>query len=156
MEVGQKPMIVSVPHTGTRFLKERLAIKDHIHTHTRCGTVLKRVKNRQLIAPLRAPADVWGSWCRRAGEKEPLMWAPSFFAAWFVMYALDLTFGVDFICIDKQEDARITDWSIVGAKEPKYARGKLHGVDLSVLFSIPFLQQHYPSMSAYDVVARDG
>ena len=142
------PIIVSIPHTGTRFLKERLGIEDHVHTHTNWNALWKQIHNRSLIAPLRNPTSVWRSWCRRRDDGDVLRWAPHFFASWYVMHTLDQMLDVEFVCIDKQEDQRITDWGKVGDADQSHAGWKLHRVDLRVLYKIPFVQRHYPSWRA--------
>lgn len=139
------PIIVSIPHTGTRFLKDRLDIEHHIHTHTNWVTLYERVKNKHIIVPLRNPSTVWRSWCRRKDEEEVLNWAPQFFASWYIMHTLDQLFDLDIICIDKQVDERITDWGKVGDSDNSHAKWKLHKVDLRVLYKIPLVQRNYGS-----------
>ena len=140
-----KPIVVSVPHTGTRFLKERLSIEEHVHTNTNWDALYRRVKNRKLIVPLRNPSTVWRSWCRRRDDRDPLSWAPSFFSAWYMMHTLDQLFDLDIICIDKQEDERITDWRRIGNADQDHANWKLHKADLRVLYKIPLVYRNYPS-----------
>jgi hypothetical protein len=137
------PIIVSIPHTGTRFLKERLGIDAHVHTSTNWDAVYRQARNRQVIAPLRKPTDVWRSWCRRRDDGDPLRWAPHFFSAWYIMHALDMLFDVDFICVDKQDDPRIDDWEPFGGSDQSHAGWKLHRVDLRVLYKLPFVYNNY-------------
>ena len=114
------PIIVSVPHCGTRFLKERLGIKDHVHTTKEWNSLVRRVANRKIIVPLRKPVDVWRSWCRRhEGRNFPYA---GYYLAWGALQALDYQFDLDVICVDKQEDPRITDWSKVGDGDASRAR----------------------------------
>ena len=139
------PIIVSIPHTGTRFLKERLGIEEHIHTHTNWRTLWGRVENRTIIAPLRRPDHVWRSWCRRRDGPEIANWCGSFFMAWGIMHTLDQMMEVEFVCLDKKEDPRISDWSRIGDGDSYHARWKLHKADLRSLYKLPFVHRHYPS-----------
>jgi hypothetical protein len=61
------------------------------------------------------------------------------------MHTLDQLFEIDYICIDKQEDPRITDWKKIGDDDGDHARWQLHKVDLRVLYKIPFVHRHYSS-----------
>lgn len=139
------PIIVSIPHSGTRFLKKRLGIEEHVHTHTNWNTLLKRVRGRTIISPLRNPDAVWRSWCRRRNvelDKFPLI---EFAAGWYVMHTLAQMFEVDFIPVDKQEDRRIRDWSKVGDRDESAALWKAHRIDLRALYKLPYVQEHYGS-----------
>lgn len=59
------------------------------------------------------------------------------------MHTLDQIFDIDYICIDKQDDRRIADWSKVGDADQSHAKWKMHRVDLRVLYKIPFVNRHY-------------
>jgi hypothetical protein len=54
-------------------------------------------------------------------------------------------YEVDFICIDKCNDPRITDWSKVGDDDGSHSHWKLHKTDLRPLYKLPFVQRHYGS-----------
>lgn len=139
-------IIVSVPHTGTRFLQDRLGVEKYVHTHSNWVHLHERIHDKQIIAPLRKPKDVWRSWCRRRdGGQDVLDWAQHFFAAWYVLHTIDQLYDVDFICVDKRDDERIEDWSSVGEDEKSHPLWKHHRADLRVIYKIPFVHRHYPS-----------
>ena len=138
-------IIVSVPHSGTRFLQERLGVEKYVHTTDNWVHLHKRVLNKKIIVPLRRPHKVWRSWCRRRPDKNPLIWSPHYFAAYYILHTLDQMYDLDFICVDKQDDPRITDWSPVGESDASHAGWKLHEVDLRVLYKIPYVHKYYPS-----------
>lgn len=136
-----KPIIVSVPHCGTRFLMERLDIKEHVHTHTKWSTLWERTEGRSLIVPMREPAKVFRSWCRRHDPKEfPF---GEFFMAYGQLHALDQMCELDVIPIDHCADSRITDWSPVGDGDESRADWKLHKVDLRAIHKLPIVEQWY-------------
>lgn len=137
------PIIVSVPHSGTRFLKERLDIEDHVHTHTKWNTLWERTEGRSLIVPIREPADVFRSWCRRHDPKAfPF---GEFFMAWGQLHALDQMCELDVIAVDQCTDLRITDWRKVGEGDNSRADWKLHKIDLRAVHKLPIVERHYGS-----------
>lgn len=142
------PIIVSVPHTGTRFLKARLGLQDHAHANTRWQMLWDRIEGRDVIVPLRDPSVVWRSWCRRHPGQHVLNWFGHFMAGWFNVNALDQMMEIDFICIDKQEDPRITDWTPVGDEDGSAAEWKLHKADLRSLYYLPFVTRHFGSSAS--------
>lgn len=109
------------------------------------NTILEQVKDKHIIVPMRKPDTVWRSWCRRRAEKQVLNWVEDFFLAYGIMHTFDQMFDLDFICIDKQEDPRITDWGKVGDEDSSDATWKLHKVDIRHLYKLPFVQRHYAS-----------
>lgn len=143
-----EPIIVSIPHTGTRFLCERLGVEKRVHTHSKWESLYSQVEGKHIIAPLRNPPDVWESWARRknppgtehSAKMEPFPYA-TFFSAWYNMHTLDMMFDVDFICVDKCEDHRITDWSPVGHGD----KGTVvrPATELRPLYYLPFVRRHY-------------
>lgn len=144
-------LIVSVPHCGTRFLKERLGIEKHIHTTSRWDSLHKACAGKELIVPLRNPVDVWRSWCRR---NNPHMFPyAQFYLAWGALQMLDLTYSLDVICIDKQEDQRISDWGKVGDEDASRANWNLLKVDQRHLQLLPIITRHYGSKSFQREVA---
>jgi hypothetical protein len=141
-----KPIIVSVPHSGTRFLIERLGIEDHVHTHIAWDTLWERTEGRSIVVPLRSPVDIFRSWCRRHDPKSfPF---GEFFMAWGFLHALDQMVDLDVICVDHCADPRITDWSKVGDGDGSRADWKLHKVDLRALYKLPIVHRHYGAWSA--------
>lgn len=138
-------IIISVPHTGTRFLKERLGIHEHCHTNANWRHIERQVHGKQIVTPLRNPSDVWRSWCRRRHRDDLTKWVAQFFVSWGVLHTLDQMYDIDYICIDKCEDPRIDDWSKVGDKDESVADWRPHGIDLRPLFKLPLVQEHYSS-----------
>ena len=135
-------IVVSVPHCGTRFLKERLGIADHVHTTHEWGSLLERVDGRSIIVPLRNPVAVWRSWCRRHNPR--LFPYGEFFCAWGALQTLAITRpDIDVICVDKCSDVRITDWSKVGDDDGSRAGWNLLKVDLRCLHKLPLVATHY-------------
>ena len=131
-------IIVSIPHTGTRFLQARLGVEKSVHTISKWDSLYNQVKDKQIIAPLRSPPVVWKSWARR--KKAPFPYA-EFFSAWHNMHALDLLFEVDFICLDKRDDPRIADWEPIGQDDPgPYG---LPLIELRPLYFLPFVRRHF-------------
>jgi hypothetical protein len=70
---------------------------------------------------------------------------PQFFVAFAVMHTLDQLHDIDFICVDKQNDPRIDDWSTVGHNDGDHAHWKLHDIDLRILYKLPFVERFYGS-----------
>ena len=133
-----EPIIVSIPHTGTRFLQERLGVEKSVHTITKWSSLYHQVEGKQIIAPLRHPTNVWKSWARRM--REPFPYA-EFFSAWYLMHTLDMLFDVDFICLDKRDDPRITDWTPIGHDD--FGPYGLPLIELRPLFFLPFVRRHF-------------
>lgn len=139
------PIIVSVPHCGTRFLKERLGIEEHAHTHLDWDKLWDKTEGRTVVVPLREPAEVFRSWCRRHDPKKfPY---GEFFLAWGHLHTLDQMIDLDVICVDLCRDERITDWSKVGDDDNSRADWKLHRADLRSLHKLPIVKRHYGSWS---------
>jgi hypothetical protein len=118
-----------------------LDIEDHVHIGPDWNVLLDRTRGRHVVVPLRNPSDVWRSWCRRnAPDKFPYS---QFFIAWGCLHALDQLRDLDVVCIDKQEDQRVSDWSEVGGEDSGVANWKLLKVDLRPLFELPIVKRHY-------------
>jgi len=138
-------IVVSVPHSGTRFIKKRLGIADHVHTNAPWKALWEQVEGRDIIVPLRSPSDVWRSWCRRWPDKDVLKWAGGFFVSWTVLHTLDQMCELDVICVDKQQDPRITDWRAEGDQDASNGNWKLHKVDLRPLHKLPIVERNFGS-----------
>lgn len=134
---------MSVPHTGTRFLKERLGIDAYYHVWLKWPDVMRRAWGASKVyVPLRHPEDVYKSWIKRErlGDKSgPWRW----YMAWYTLQALDDRLDLDVICVDKQEDPRIKDWERVGFREPPAKQTHFHDVRWDVLFQLPIVSRHY-------------
>ena len=137
----KKPVIVSVPHTGTRFLKSHFNA-DHVHTMYPWNELLERLEGYDhLIVPLRHPKEVWESWCRRDKFNNPHRIA-IWYACWWNLHALSLVTDLDVICIDKKDDERIKDWKIVG-HDPGYSKYARVDIALSTLWHLPIVAENY-------------
>ena len=137
-------IIVSVPHTGTRFLAERLGIKDRVHTVFPWENILKKVEGKKIIAPLRRPRDAWKSKIRRMNPELLAENTVGWFNSWYMLHALSLVKEIDFIPVDLKQDPRITDWT------PVTGEGHLNntefldvGINLRKLYDLPFVKRFY-------------
>lgn len=54
-------------------------------------------------------------------------------------------FDVDVICVDKQEDPRIKDWTPIGDDDGGRADWTLIKADLRPMNMLPIIQEHYGS-----------
>ena len=133
-------VVFSIPHTGTRFLMERLGVGLHTHSTMKWSNVANYLSGKQVIVPLRRPEEVWVSWCNRYGARDfPYGW---FFLAWAGLARADEMFALDVICIDKKEDPRITDWERVGHESPRTKDCELT-TDLKMLWRYPIVSRNY-------------
>jgi hypothetical protein len=135
------PIIVSVPHCGTRFLKERLDVKDHVHTTESWPDLVERIRGRKLFVPLRKPDSVWRSWCRRA-DKRNFPYA-EYYLAWATLQMVANQFEVDVICVDKKQDPRLDDWRAVGDEDASRAGWELIKIDQRPLYKLPLVLDNY-------------
>ena len=135
-------IIVSIPYTGTRFLKERLGIDKHVHTIVDWNSLTREIEGKHIIAPLRNPKDVWASDVRRWLKWDAEDNIPRFVAAWYVMHTLTLIRDVDFIPVDLQQDNRITDWTPVSGELER--NNKKHPqICLRRIYALPFVGKYY-------------
>lgn len=145
------PIIASIPYSGTRFLKERLGVDDHVHFTLDWGRVWGNTEGRSIIVPLRQPVEMWRSWCRRHDPKNfPY---EQWFLAWGKLHALDQMTDLDVICVDKQDDHRITDWSKVGHDDNSRADWQLKKVDLREVYALPIVHRHYGNQALREQAA---
>jgi len=63
--------------------------------------------------------------------------------AWGLLQVLDSVMDLDIICVDKQQDSRITDWSKVGDGDRSRADWKLIKTDLRPVYTLPVVSRHY-------------
>ena len=131
-------IIVSVKHSGTRFLRERLGVDEYVHTDMEWNVLVNRVEGKNIIVPLRKPEDVWASWWSRGLHNLPI-----FLHSYYTLHALDQLFDVDYIAVDRQVDERITDWTPVGNKDKKKVTVEPFPTDLRVLRMLPIIRRYY-------------
>jgi len=137
-------IIVSVPYTGTRFLKERLGVNEHIHTVVSWDALVERLEGKEIIAPLRNPYDVWGSTIRRWVKLDHDTHIPNFISAWYVMHALTLIKKITFIPVDLKIDptGEIKDWTKVTGEKDRHNK-KYYPISLRGIYLLPFVKKYY-------------
>jgi hypothetical protein len=137
-----KTIILSVPHSGTRFLQQRFDVIKCYHTWGKWEDVRQICEEAEKIyVPMRHPKDVKDSWIRRDRFKNKrgiYMW----YMAWYQLQAMDSMFDLDVICVDKKEDERIDDWTVVGHDELPWP-SNFHDVYWDILFHLPIVERHY-------------
>lgn len=136
----EQQIIVSVPHTGSRFLQARLGINGMIHTKSDWEYILFRTQGRQVVTPLRSPLDNWLSWSRKARELQ-MQHVAEWYDCWYKLHALSQITTIDFICVDKRTDPRITDWTPVGHNA---TANNVHALPtLKFIYELPFVKAYY-------------
>lgn len=136
-------IIVSVPYTGTRFLRERLGIKQSVHTYTPWNRLLEIIDGHEVITPLRDPQANWHSWARRWDYAEDYdQQIARYNMCWFVLHSLSLIKDIDFIPVDlpNLRDSRIQDWTPVGNED---AGNLEHYYNAEALYNLPMIQKYY-------------
>lgn len=135
-----RSLVVSVPHSGTRFLKQLLGGCNACHSMSDWCEVIHSAKRADHIyVPMRHPHDVWTSWCRRrrlSSANQIMLWHRS----WYQLHALDMMFDLDIVCVDKDE--RVTKNPVVG-HDPGYSKFDLVDVSLNSLWELPIVNRHY-------------
>lgn len=134
-------LIVSIPQTGTRFLRERLGVRDFVHTIESWEQLVGKTEGRNIVSPLRSPAACWASSTRRWTTSRPFdteLWLHS----WYMMHALSLVRDIDFIVIEKRDDPRISDWSKVGDRDEGKNRS-IPDIGLRHIYELPFVKARY-------------
>lgn len=149
----EREIVLSVAHSGTRFLMKRLDIPDHCHTHWEWDKIMDTLKGRKPVVAMRDPAEVWKSWCgRRNAEGQHLNKKISyeggvFFLSYGLLHALDQLMDMDVVCVDKQEDQRIRDWDRIGAWHQKPA--DILPINLKPIYELPIVRRYYADSSLH-------
>jgi hypothetical protein len=132
-----EPLIVSIPHSGTRFLRTRLGIREIKHTIEHWPCLLKATEDRHIISPIREPMSVWASYWHYNRDVALQL----YFRAFYTMHALTLVREIDWIAVDLQYDPRIENWEPVSDNpsrpDPHYPPDFRH------IYDLPFVQQFY-------------
>jgi hypothetical protein len=153
-----KVRIVSVPHTGSNFLKRLLRVG---YTHARAffeygdpkGARKYPVDPETMLVPLRHPEDNWQSFVRRYhGTNAP--WQKNHYEQWkclerlynegenMIFLPLDVPDREDYMDVLRQQSKKkiVTDWEPVNAsrKGKKDVQG-----DLSYVWEISFIKEIY-------------
>jgi len=139
-------IIVSIPHTGTRFLSQRLGVEECIHSHAAWDRLIKDIEGKKIYSPLRNPINVWRSWSRRTNPERGFPYI-TFSFAWYTMNILDQLYDVEFINLEAQDDSRITNWSPVGDDEKGTSYEAPMIDDFRKVFQLPFVKRHYPHLT---------
>ena len=138
-------IIVSIPHTGSRFLRERLGIDEIVHTERNWHDLINKTAGHYLISPLRDPVSVLRSAVKRT-PPELAFDIAGWIHNWYMMHALTRIRHIDFIVIAQQADPRITDWTPVGhdddGERPIYDR-PYPAIDLGKIYELPFVDGVY-------------
>lgn len=134
-------IVVSVPYTGTRFLRERFGTKLSVHTFTPWDRLLEIIQGHKVVVPLRRPEDNWQSWARRWRQDEPIdHQIGEFNRSWYKLGMLDQVMELDLIPVDLQEDSRIQNWDPVGKED---SGDNKHPYDVSHLYELRFIKKYY-------------
>lgn len=137
----RKEFIISVPHTGTRFLKKHLDLQ-HMHTSVPWGRIIQKVeKYDRLHCPLRDPQDVWRSWCRRRPGQDPMRILNNFWSAWSQLNRLDQRYQI------RYHQVELLDGERIGEGEHQDNQWTLHKVDLRPFYHFPFMEGRYDDKS---------
>lgn len=140
-----KKLIVSVPHTGTRFLKQRLKVVEHCHTTNSYDRLWDTIEkyDRRVIIPLRHPQDVVRSWITRDKHKQ-LGWQVQFGLAWTHLQYIYERCSAEVICVDKQEHPDIEDWTPIGNFDQKRNDGaEADHIGIYHIFQLPIVHENY-------------
>ena len=109
-----RSIVLSVPHSGTRFVHEHMNTESYHHTWDKWECMVENCKTADHIyVAMRHPKDVRMSWIRRGvlhNKRSIYRW----YMSWYQLQACDELFDLDVICVDKQEDPRIKNWEKIG------------------------------------------
>lgn len=143
---AQDRLIVSVPHSGTRFLKSRFGWRDHRHTITSYERLISDIEawDHKIIIPLRHPQDVLRSWFSRQKHRQTY-WLTQFVMAWTHLQHVHDACDSEVVTIEGQDHFEITDWTPVGDTDKKYDNcvEKADYIDITPIFALPIIQQRY-------------
>ena len=148
-----QPFILSVPHTGTRFLKDLLKAP---HNHVTQANVKERIRAKPIVCvPLRDPRKVWESWVTRhnSGTHSPDELYFEYERNWRLLEGYDKLKHMYYLPVDHKDRelylelmARVTNkdlvthWDPVGHEEPNKA---IPNVDLSEIYSLAVVKRFY-------------
>mgnify|MGYP000076110558 FL=1 len=155
-------LLVSVPHTGTRFLQGLTnAPFMHSYEYTTPQNIVDRGGSDILCAPLRDPWEVWKTWYQRYPNLFYILdpdHPKSMETAWRSLAALDREFGsVIYIPVDvpDRRDEQLqslseamgrdlsTDWEPVAARTQEKKLREVPEKDLSWIYQLPFVEEFY-------------
>lgn len=154
-----QPLVVSVPHTATRFLVNLLGIPFNNQFHTwryhnpACQAAM--ASGMLIAAPMRHPHEVWRSWFARGrwgrGDSERNFWL-----CFDNLHRWSQEHEFHWLPVDAEDRDEYlkalsgalgrplsTDWRALGAMEGKRTDDGLMP-DLSRLWDYPFIRKFYP------------
>jgi hypothetical protein len=134
-------IIVSVPHSGSHFLKKHLQATHIHHTWLEWDGLVRLCKEAEHIyVPLRHPRDIFESWGKRKQMNNPTQW----YRAWIHLQALDDLFDLDIVAVDQQKDERIRCWRPENHVTTSQQRGALESsVFWEPLLGLPIISRYY-------------
>lgn len=139
-------IVVSVPGSGTRFVKERLNVETSWHTWENWDHLRKQCDQADVLyIPIRQPQKVFESWVKngRFGGPRHLLW----YKAWYQLNMLYLLYpSAEVICVDKKNSELIKDWRPVGQSTNLITDPQLEltdGINWQVMHELPVVYEHY-------------
>lgn len=145
-------IVISIPYSGTRFLRRRLEIPESAHVYTPWKRLMELIEGKKILAPIRNPADNWNSWARRWPKDQPIeKQVGTFVRCWYTMHALTLIRDIEWYPIDIPElrNESIKDWSPVGHDDPGDNK---HPFETDFIYDLPFVKQFYKYGEKYATV----
>jgi hypothetical protein len=156
-------IIVSVPHTGTVFVKTLLSkaklnpIQHHCHSDS--VFLLKSRPNAQIVVPLRHPEKAWRTWCLRGTglqERRQRAKYEQFRQAWVWLDEICRDYDVLYLPIDLPERDQYletmsealdipleTDWAPRGATAGSLIMHEPQERDLSDVMALDVVRRFY-------------
>lgn len=138
-----KKTVISVPHTGTNFVKKHMNANLAVHSWIDWGQLYKHAKEADhIFVPMRNPVDVYDTWVRRGRLHHPRD-VESWYRAWYNLNAILHCFDCDVIYVDKNEDPRIKNWGKIGSL-PKAKPDHWQKITIGRLWELPVIKNSYP------------
>jgi hypothetical protein len=148
-----KPLVLSVPHTGTRALA-RFAEAKILHVEQANDEEVANTGANLFLVPLRDPAMCYASWHKRGAHRDYPM---DFFASWRRLAELVEKYRPLFLCVDRLvryeqlkriaeplgKDPRLIRWAFQSETVPNVPTTRLVIPDLSEIYAMPFVAEHY-------------
>lgn len=162
------PMVVSIPHTGTKFTASLLSCTYRHVYHRHIRSVLAD-PNYLIVVPLRHPQKVWITWFAEAVRKGTNMeiMEPHFWACWLLLEEMVNKHHVHFLPVDHPRRESYlqqirdvmgqpyeTDWTPVNQLTQKAVRKGIVTIpeklpNLKEIYAYPFVQPLYQHGMVY-------
>lgn len=131
-------VIVSIPFSGTRYLRQALSIPKCVHTYVPPNRLMEYIGGAtRFVVPLRDPKENWKSWARRWPEGKP--WdkrIAEFERAWMGMAWFLQCYEAEVLTID---DFPKSDIPMIG-KEDEGNNSYLY--DVSHIYKYDFVKEY--------------